>query len=340
MKKWILIFISTVVLANLAAHGLKKLMPETVGPVFQLFETKNSAITTTIEDVKIKPLEMPKNTITIKPTPVLNNLAQGKKEKKSQLVVAQKEEEKKRRKKRKKKEEKAATKKPEISVTKLVAVEKPKAKVDETLGLISVVTGFQKKENTPVAAATELPAKVDIQYWAKLLTEQPTSTNLKNFVALYKARKINAKDYYSVASLLQKSTNKEARRLSILASSIEPHAEAFEILANEKYNETDSELQTIANARLLVYKDAKYLSFLILPLKAGDVFAKIEAASITGQIVATFNSQPQSITAEARQSLNLIAGLLTSFSQNSNAQLQALSLQTLSAINRILGVVA
>lgn len=332
-------------MGHLLAYGLKKLMPETMGPIFenlnvnklvQLLERKDSDKNITDEaDRKNKKLAL--NQISFPKTTVQTPLV--KKDKKSKLVTA-KEEEKRRRKKRKKKEEKAADKKPTLSVVKVADTKtSPKKNFEEDVVTGILISTVEKKKEEKPAEEKPNEDKVDLKYWAKLLNEVPTTDNLKKFVGLYKSRKINSKNYYSVLSSLISSSHKDARRLAVLGSSIEPSPLAFEILANIKHTETETELLTLTNARLQVFKDVKYLEFLIQPLRSNDLFSKLEATALIGQIATSLNGE-QALTGEVQRSLNVIASILKAYSQNSNAQLQSISGQALTVITRLLGNIA
>ena len=192
-------------------------------------------------------------------------------------------------------------------------------------------------EKTAPDLATATP-KTDLAMWIKLFNTQPTEKLLTAFIAAYKSGQLSAQDYYSVMSALQKSTNKDVRKLSILGSSFEHNNSAFQILVHEKYSETVVDLQTLVNQSIQSYKNVQYLSFLVKPLTRGDVYVKIESSDLIGQIVQEFKT-PTTLTADIKNVLNGYVSILTPLSKDGTSkQLQASAAQTLSYVRTILGL--
>lgn len=347
IRKWMIVMIIIAVVGKIFAWSVSKVM---VLPQVAQFEKmaeqkmnqifKHDAPTAPIELENFKKPTLPKKDLTkvaLKPLPPLGfkpfNPVLEKKSPQAQVA-----EEKERRKKRKKKLEKEADKKkqPELTVTKLGGDEKikPKTSTDEVVG--GVIIPPQKEEEK---VETVQKVRVDLSAWVRILSTQPIPANLVAFVNLYKNGDISAMEYYTVMSTLQKSKNKEVRKIAIQGSSVEPHVLGFSILVHEKYSETVVELQTLVASKLSIYKNSKYLSVLLQALATGDMVSKVEASDTVGAIAQSLKGSSVVLTADLKNILNHSIVMLTPLTKDGvSKELQASATQTIKFVKEVLGI--
>ncbi len=367
MKRYIIILVMTILTAKFMASSIMKFMPQTAEHVFESnsFHKIITLFSNHEKDNKLQAqISMPKFKF-IPPHFKTPDLRGEKLKRRQELAlklladeaakkIANEKKNADRRKDRKKKLEQAQSgdkKTQAVAARTYVAPLAPvipsfKYPVAPTLELgVNIKSRPTKAPSAPatITALGSATQTADISYWMKTLLVNPSAAQFRIFLSMYKTRQITAAQYYQVVKALAASKNVAARNLAVMGASVEPQAEAFQILADETYNETDSAVQALASQHLQVYANVQYLPLMSQSLSTGDVNTKTAVTHVVDQIALIVKSSPQTITSTTKTWLTLFASDFTSYlktgvSAQSTASLLASTQQALTDVKAALGL--
>lgn len=136
-----------------------------------------------------------------------------------------------------------------------------------------------KKTQDKASMATKSVAQ-----WMELLNKNPNAENIVLLVKSYRAKNIDAAQFYQIANTLLSSSESNKVQAGLYALQLQPETQAFQFVSHKlAMIETPSDLSNALEQYLVSFNEAQKLPILVQVLKTNDQIAMTKAIEVLSQ---------------------------------------------------------